>query len=453
MDDTTRILARFAAAIQFDQLDRELVGKFKKYLLDAVGCGIHGQSQPWARMVNQYIREQRGKRESTLWLQNFRGPAANVALGLGVMIHSFDFDDYHNAKVHPGAPVIPAAITVGEAVGASGKELLAAMVAGYETMIRVSLATGPNASRLRGWHLTGTTGTFGAAAAAGNLLRLNEDQMASALGLAGTQSAGLWAFLADGAMSKRFHPGRASQSGVMAAFLARKGFHGPTRVLEAPDGGFCRATSDRVDLSLATADLGERFLSGETSIKPYACCASSHSAVDAVLEIKAKHRFLPTDVAKVLVKTAGVVQVQCGFPYRAMSVLEAQMSLQFIVAVALLEGAALQEQFSEAKIKDPRVLDLAGRVEVVVDPDIDRWYPARYANKVEVILKNGRRFESRIDFARGSVERPMVFTEVAEKFRSLAGHGVAAERAERIIETVERVEALDKVCELTRLLS
>ena len=141
--------------------------------------------------------------------------------------------------------------------------------------------------------------------------------MASALGMAGTQSAGLWAFTADGAMSKRFHPGRAGQSGVMAAFLARKGFRGPTRILEAADGGFCRATSDRVDLTLATADLGTRFLSGETNIKPYACCASSHSAVDAVLEIRAKHRFDPSDVEKVLVKTAGVVQVQCGFAYQA----------------------------------------------------------------------------------------------------------------------------------------
>ncbi len=453
METTTRSLAGFAARLEFGSLDGDLVLQFKKHLLDAIGCGLHGASLPWARIVNQYLREQRGKREATLWLQRFRGPSANVALGLGVMIHSFDFDDYHNAKVHPGAPVIPAAVTVGEAIGAPGRDVLTAMVAGYETMIRVSLATGPNASRLKGWHLTGTTGTFGAAAAAGNLLGLNEDQMASALGLAGTQSAGLWAFLADGAMSKRFHPGRASQSGVMAAFLARKGFQGPTRILEAPDGGFCRATSDEVDLTLATAELGTRFFSGETSIKPYACCASSHSAVDAVLEIKAKHSFPPSDVEKVLVKTARGVHLQCGFQYKAMGVVEAQMSLQFIVAVVLLEGAALQEQFSEAKIADPRVRDLAGRVEIVVDPDIDTLYPARYANKVEVILKDGQRFEARIDFPKGSVERPMHFPEVGAKFRSLAGHAVKADRAEQIIETVEQVETLDNVGELTKLLS
>ena len=235
MENATRLLAGFAAGLGYDALDRDLVARFKTYLLDAVGCGLHGSTQPWARIVNRFVKRQGGRREATLWLQHHRGPAANVALGLGVMIHSFDFDDYHNAKIHPGAPVMPAALAVGEAIGASGREVLAAMAAGYETMVRVSLATGPNASRLRGWHLTGTTGTFGAAAAAGNLLGFNEEEMASALGMAGTQSAGLWAFTADGAMSKRFHPGRAAQSGVLGAMLARDGFKGPTRILEADD--------------------------------------------------------------------------------------------------------------------------------------------------------------------------------------------------------------------------
>ncbi|MBP1779123.1 MAG: hypothetical protein H6Q86_5134, partial [candidate division NC10 bacterium] len=317
MDSVTRPLAGFASSLSADDLKPEMVKSFKKYLLDAVGCGLHGASQAWARIVNRWVAEQGGKKESTLWRQGFRGPCASVALGLGVMIHSFDFDDYHNAKVHPGAPVIPAALTVGESLGASGRQVLTAMAAGYETMIRVSLATGPNASRLRGWHLTGTTGTFGAAAAAGRLLGLSADEMASALGLAGTQSAGLWAFLADGAMSKRFHAGRASQSGVMAAFLAKDGFQGPTQILEAADGGFCRATSDQVDLSQITEKLGVMFHAGEVNIKPYACCASSHSAVDAVLELKRRHAFSAAEVEKIRVKTAASVVVQCGFEYQA----------------------------------------------------------------------------------------------------------------------------------------
>lgn len=453
MEMVTRKLAGFAAELRYEALDPALILHFKKHLLDAVGCGLHGLSQPGARIVNEYLREQDGKEEATLWCQRFRGPSANVALGLGVMIHSFDFDDYHNAKIHPGAPVIAAAVAVGEAIGASGRAVVAAMAAGYEAMIRVSLATGPNASRLRGWHLTGTTGTFGAAAAAGNLLRLNADGMASALGMAGTQSAGLWAFTADGAMSKRFHPGHAAQSGVMAALLARRGFRGPTQILEAADGGFCRATSDRIDLSQITEGLGTDFHCLETNIKPYACCASSHSAVDAVFELRKRHRLDPSDVERVRVKTAEGVRLQCGFEYRAAGVVQAQMSLQYIVAVSLLDGAALLPQFSEARIADPAVMELAGRVEVVADPEMDALYPGRYANNVEIFLRNGKRLAARVDFPRGSVEFPMAYPEVAAKFRSLASPVVGADRAEVLVETIGRLELLDDIRELTALLS
>ena len=453
MEPVTPVLAGFASRLSFEQLSPALVQALKLYLLDAVGCALHGASLPWARIVNRWVVAQQGPPEATLWRQGFQGPCANVALGLGVMIHGFDFDDYHNAKIHPGAAVIPAALTVGEALRASGRGVLTAMAAGYETMIRVSLATGPTASRLRGWHLTGTTGTFGAAAAAGRLLGLDTDQIAGALGMAGTQSAGLWAFLADGAMSKRFHPGRAGQSGIMAAFLVQDGFRGPTRILEAPDGGFCRATSDAFDLSRITDHLGERFHAGEVNIKPYACCASSHSAVDAVLELKDRYAFAPAEVAKVRVHTAAGVVVQCGFEYRAAGVVQAQMSLQYIVAVALLEGSALLEQFAEEKLAAPAVLDLARRVEILADPEIDRIYPERYANRVEILLEDGRRLEARVDHARGSGARPLTRGEVAAKFRSLAADRLAPERAERIIDCIDRLEQLEDIRVFIRLLT
>ena len=453
MNHTTRTLAGFAAKLSYADLGTELVDSLKKYLLDAIGCGIYGASLPWAKIVNRWVVDQEGKKEATLWQQGFQGPCANVGLGLGVMIHSFDFDDYHNAKIHPGAPVIPAVMTVGELVNASGRKVLAAMAAGYEIMIRVSLATGPNASRLKGWHLTGTTGTFGAAAAAGRLLNLSDDAMASALGMAGTQSAGLWAFLADGAMSKRFHAGRASQSGIMAAFLAKDGFLGPTRILEAQDGGFCQAMSDQFDLSQATDGLGRIYRSCEVNIKPYACCASSHSAVDAVLALRREGGFSPSEVKTVIVKTARGVQVQCGFPYTAAGVVQAQMSLQYIVAVTLLDGMALLEQFSNARIKDPEVLDLARRVQIVLDPDIDKIYPRQYANRVEVILKDGRRFETQVNFAKGSTEHPLSFLEVADKFKSMTAQAISNETRKQIIDTVGSLETQENIRSLTKLLS
>jgi len=254
-------------------------------------------------------------------------------------------------------------------------------------------------------------------------------------------------------MSKRFHAGRASQSGVMAAELVGKGFTGPTQILEAADGGFCRAMSDQVDLSLITRELGSRFVSGETNIKPYACCASSHSAVDAVLALKQQHRLDPGEIEEIVVKTAGGVQLQCGFEYQAKGVVQAQMSLQYIVAITLLEGSALLEQFSDAKITSPAAMALARRVKFAVDPEIDELYPKRFSNRVEIILKNGRRFEKRVDFPKGSVEQPMSFDDVAGKFRSLSSGAMTESQVERIVETVDRLETLGNIQELTRLLA
>jgi 2-methylcitrate dehydratase PrpD len=453
MEKVTQQLADFSAHLTFEDLDRDLISNLKKSLLDAVGCGLYGSCLPWCQIVNRFIKEQRGRKESSLWLQHFKGPSTNVSLGLGVMIHSFDFDDYHNAKVHPGAVVIPAAMAMGERLGTNGKSVLTAIVAGYETMIRVSLATGPTSSRLKGWHLTGTMGPFGSAAAAGNLLGLNQDEMASALGMAGTQSAGLWAFTADGAMSKRFHAGRASQSGVMSALLAQKGYRGPTQILEAEDGGFCKATSDQVDFSLATEGLGKRFLSRDVNIKPYACCASAHSAVDGVRELVQTHRISSSEIEKVIVGTSSAVKIQCGFEYRPWSVLQAQMSLQYCIAVSILEGQALLDQFSEEKISDPKILEMVKRVEIVLDPEIEKVYPEKFANKVEIHLNNGKRFTRRVDFPTGSPENPMSFDQVVEKFKSLANRVVTKDRIDTMIESIERIEKLDNIRKLMRLLA
>jgi len=453
MEGPTRALARFCSNLRFEDLEPNLIESFKKYLLDGIGCGIFGNKQPWVRIVNRMIKEERGRRESTLWLEQFKGPAPQVALGLGVMIHSFDFDDYHNAKIHPGAVVIPAVISMGERLNASGRKIIQAMVAGYETMVRAALATGPNSSRLRGWHLTGTTGTFGSAAASGNLLGLDEEKMTSALGLAGTQSAGLWAFNVDGAMSKRFHPGRSSQSGIMASLLASKGFKGPSQILEAEDGGFFKATSDEANPSLVFEGLGEKFFSLETNIKPYACCANIHSSIDGILSLKKTYGFTPSEVEKIRVGTAHGVILQCGFPYQPKSVLQAQMSLRYCIAVSLLEGKALIEQFSEKKISDPEILHLAERIEFHLDPEIDRLYPERFANKVEVTLNNGKRLEIKVESPLGSFEKPMTFEEVAQKFRSLTQGIIPEEKTEVIIESVKRIDQIKVIHEFTQLLT
>ncbi|HEX2174030.1 MAG TPA: MmgE/PrpD family protein [Dehalococcoidia bacterium] len=446
----TAALAEFVTDLRLEAIPVETRRAVLNALLDTIGCGLFGADFEWSRIVADWIRDQEGRPEATLWRGGgYRAPAANIALGLGTMIHSFDFDDYHNAKIHPGAAVVPAAITLAEARGASGRDLLTALVAGYEVMTRVSLGTGPGPSRMQGWHLTGTTGTFGAAAAAASLLGLDADRTASALGLAGTQSAGLWAFTADGSQSKRFHPGRSAQSGLIAAALAQRGYAGPTRILEAEDGGFCRATSDGFDFGRLVDGLGERFVAGDVTIKPYACCGSLHSSIDAVREITARRPIDPDAIDRIVCHHSRIVLQQCGFAYEPLSVLQAQMSAQYALAVAVLDGQALVDQFSADRIGQPDVVALAKRVEFAVDPEIDRIYPEVFAGRVEIVLRDGTRLDRRVDYPRGSVENPLPEADLLAKFHALAGRAIGRDRADRVVQMVQEIEGLPDVRALT----
>lgn len=444
-------LAEFMSSLRYEAVPTMVIEVMKRSLLDAIGCGLYGSRTPWAEIVCRYVEEVGGTPEATLWGFQCKRPAPNVALALGTVIHSFDYDDYHHAKIHPAAAVVPAAWCLGEAIGCSGKQLLTALVAGYEAMIRISLATGPTSSRMRGWHLTGTCGTFGAAASAARLCGLGAAATASALGLAGTQAAGLWAFTADGSQSKRFHPGRAAQSGIIAVELARRGYPGPTQILEAEDGGFCRATSDTFDLDEVTRDLGSIYRAEEVTIKPYACCGSLHSAVDGIFELR-RHLERPDGIAKVILHTSGVVKTQCGFSFTPLSVLQAQMSAQYCLAAAIVDGQLLLQQFTEARIHDRRLLELAQRVEVVVDPEIDAVYPDLFASKVEVILQDGARHSCRIDHPRGSPARPIAQEALEAKFRELTEGIVDNGAAEAIVDRVGRLEELDDIAEISNLL-
>jgi 2-methylcitrate dehydratase PrpD len=368
------------------------------------------------------------------------------------MMHAVDLDDYHNTKTHPGAAVIPAALAVAEARGCDGRRTLEAIVAGYEVMTRASLAAGPSAVRMRGWHLTGVFGPLGAAAAAAHLLGLDAQGTASALGLAGTQASGLWAFIADGSQSKRFHPGRAAQSGVLAAELAELGFAGPSKILEAEDGGLLEALSPESDPDRATADLGMVFHAGDTAIKPYAACAALHSAIDGLFTLQRRSGFKPEDVRTISVRAASVVVRQCGFRFEPLSALQAQMSAQYVLAVSLLDGACQLEQFAADRLHDPAVLELASRVEMKSDTEIERVYPEHFACFVDVVLQDGRRLTERVDDPKGSAARSMSEAEILEKFRSLA-RSVYGERTERILRQALHLHELERTTELTGLLA
>jgi 2-methylcitrate dehydratase PrpD len=416
----TRELADWVSRLRHADLSPRTREVVRILLLDTLGCGIYGYATPWAKTLLQWARAGgQAKGEATVWGESAPSlRASDAALVNGTAVHAFELDDYHQAKLHPGAVVIPAAVAMAEKLGSTGEQLVTAIAAGYEVMIRTSLALNPSAARLRGWHLTGVCGPFGAAAACASLMGLDGEKTAWALGLAGTQGSGLWAFNADGTMSKRFHAGRAAQSGVMAAELAALGFTGPTQIYEFHDGGVLKAFSDKSDPAPLTRDLGKVFHLDSTSIKPYSCCGSTHSYVDAALELRRKLGTPWKADRPVKVGMAKVVDVQCGFDYVPSSALNAQMSLRYIVAAALTEGQALPPQFSDAKIADPALTAFAARLKCEHDPALDKLYPARFAAWVAAEDK-GQWVRVDVLDPLGSTANPVDAKGVVEKFRGI----------------------------------
>jgi 2-methylcitrate dehydratase PrpD len=430
----TESLAAFITEVPRRGVPENVRSVLQAAVIDAVGCGLFGLTTEAVRIVHAFAREQAGPPDATLWASGgARISAGNAALLSGTAIHGFDFDDHHRAKLHLSAAVLPAALALAERENTDGPTLLAALAAGYEAMARISLAANPNAARMRGWHLTGTCGTFGAAAAACVILGLDTAATASALGLAGTQSSGLWAFNADGAMSKRLHPGAAAQSGIMAALLAQRGFHGPRQILETEDGGFLAAMSDSTRPAEIERDLGKAWRTEGVCFKPYSCCGSNHSSIDAALELKAKHHFEAADVRAVTIGVSRVVERQTGFAYTPSTVLNAQMSIRYNVAVALLDSNALIEQFTPQRLADPVLNELISRVGVEIDPEMDAVYPEKYAGVVAIELRDGRRLRKRVDYSKGMPENRMSPAALEAKFRSLAAASAGAEAAEELL--------------------
>lgn len=449
----TNELAAFIAELKSDIIPASTRQVLLSALIDALGCGLYGLKTPWGRILSEFVQEQGGVPETGLWATAERVSVANAVLLAGTAVHSFDFDDHSRAKIHPGAIVVPVALALAERQNASADLIIAAMAAGYETMNRISQAANPSRTRMRGWHLTGTTGTFAAAATASVLLGLDSATTASALGLAGTQSAGLWAFTADGGMSKRLHPGRAAQAGVTAALLAQKGFQGPRLILEAEDGGFLFAMSDSPRPEQITEDLGTRWHTDETCFKPHACCGSNHACVDAAIDLVNENAITPQDIKRIVAGIPSVVQTQTGFDYRADSVLNAQMSLRYNIAVAIVDKQVYLEQFSQERIADPLICELAGRMEIEVDPELDRLYPQIYGGRVLIETLDGKLYHRRVDYSKGMPENPMSADDIQRKFMSLAGAGVGQEAAGQILQAATALFSGGSVRDINRLLA
>ncbi|MCA8927279.1 MAG: MmgE/PrpD family protein [Alphaproteobacteria bacterium] len=425
----TRDLAGWISGFDRGELPAAVQGAMRRALLDTLGVGLHGQGEEWAGIAREWAYGATAPDSddaATIWgEEEALLRTSDAAFVNGIAAHAFELDDFCQ-KLHPGAVVIPAAMAVAQANTCNLGQLLGGIAVGYETMIRLSMALDPNQARLRGWHLTGVCGPVGAAAAASWLLWLGGEETAWAIGLGATQGSGLFAFNADGAMSKRFHPGRAAQSGVMAAELAARGFSGPTKVLETDDGSFLTAFSDHADGSRLLDGLGQRWELLTNNFKPYSCCGSVHAYNDCAIAIRNRLGRAPLPGERVVTGLPKVVDVQCGYPYAPGTALFAQMSARYCIAVALLDGAVLPDQFTDERMRSPDVVDLAQRIEIVGDERLDALYPAQYPGWVEVHTADGVVREDR-DNPSGAHDSPDYTAGLLAKYDALLG-----ERGQRL---------------------
>jgi len=411
-------LAEYIHDIKYEDLPKDVVEFTKLCILDFFGSAIAGSTKKPIKIMEEMVRELGGEPQATLMIGG-RNSITNAALVNGAASHIMELDDIHKTSIiHAGTVIIPAAIAVSEWKKSSGKDLITAIVAGYEVAYRIGEAVTP--SHYYYWHNTATCGTFGAAASAGKLLNLNKEELTHALGSAGTQAAGLWEFIEDGAMSKQLHPGKAAMNGVISALLAQKGFTGASEILEGRRG-FFEAMSKEYDVKKVTRGLGDQYKITENSFKIHASCRHTHHVMDLMIELHHEDRIALEEIDKIVIHTyQNAIDItdnsQPSTEYAA------KFSLQFCTALALLQGNGDFDQFNQKTLWDKKVRQLMARVFVRADPEMTSSYPKKWGAKAEIFLTSGNVITKMTDFPKGDPEKPVTKKELLAKFMKMTSN-------------------------------
>lgn len=450
----TRDLAAFASNLRYDVIPRDVVERIKLSVLDSLGCCLFGATLPWTRKVAALAKGEGARPVSSLMGMGEQTSIALAVLVNGTGGHAFELDDIHKESiVHAGSIATPVALAFAEQQdGMPGKDVITAMVAGYEVGHRVGSAATMSLF-FRGFHPQGTSGAFVAAATAARAISLDASRFQHALGIVGSQAGGLMA-AQEGAMVKRFHSGRAAQSGVYSALLARDDFTGITDVLEAPYGGYLSTLSDKPAPARLTDGLGAVWETLNVGYKPHASVTSIHTALDGLADILREHKLTVDDVSRVDVGLSPMTHVHCAWEYKAQGVTAAQMNLYYGLAVIALDGMAFTDQYREERLRDPRILDFIGRISATVDAEIEAMGAAfRHAARVKVNTRDGRAFEKLILHRRGSPEAPLQPRDIEYKFRHVVRSCIPEARMSRILDLVRGLECLDNTRELLQLVA
>jgi 2-methylcitrate dehydratase PrpD len=409
--EVTRTLARYVTTARFEDLPEAVRREGTRTFLNWVGVAIGGSHHETLDVAVSALQPFSGPPQAGLLGRSERFDIMNAAFLNGVSSHIFDYDDTHlKTVIHPAGPVASAILALAEMRPVSGADFLNALVLGVETECRIGNAVYPNHYDV-GWHITGTAGVFGAAAAAGRLMGLSEQQMVWALGLAASQPVGLRESF--GSMNKSFNPGRAAANGLFAAILASKNYTSSDGMIEAKRG-WANTISTTQDYREITEGLGSRYEAALNTYKPFACGIVMHPAIDAAVQLRTENRLTPEQIQRVDLKVHPLVLELTG-KTAPRSGLEGKFSIYHAVAVALVEGAGGEKQFSDRAVHDPIVTALRAKVVPTVTPGVK---PEQV--DMTVTLTNGRTLTRHIEHAIGSVETPMSDADLERKFTDLA---------------------------------
>jgi 2-methylcitrate dehydratase PrpD len=431
--EVTRLLARYIVGAKYEDLPANVRREGTRTLFNWVGCAVGGSRHETVDRAVAALGPFSGKPEANLLGRKERMDILTATFMNGVASHIFDYDDTHlKTIIHPAGPVASAILALAQRRKVTGTDFLNALVLGMETECRIGNSVYPEHYTL-GWHITGSCGPFGAAAAAGKILGLDEQHMTWALGIAASQPVGLK--IQFGSMTKSFHPGRAAQNGLMAALLAEQGYTADNAALEGKDG-WAQALSTRHDWNEVLGGLGTRYEAALNTYKPFACGIVTHPAIDAAIQLRTENMLKPEQIEAVelhanplVLSLTGKTDPQIG--------LEGKFSIYHCVAVGLVQGAAGEKQFSDAAVRDPVVVGVRRRVTVRADPAVKSE-----RCDLTVKLKDGRVLTRHIENAIGSLEKPMSDQALEAKFADLAAGVLPRDRAKRLMDMCRGVESL-----------
>lgn len=432
-NEVTRTLARYIVRSRPGDLSASVRKEAARTVLNWVGCALGGSRHEATSVTVAAMAPFSGPAQASILGRKERFDILNASLINGISSHVLDYDDTHaHNKIHPAGPVMSAILALSEQRAVSGSDFVHALVLGVEAECRIGNCVYPKHYDI-GWHITGTAGVFGAATASGTLLKLSEQQMVWALGLAATQPVGLQEMF--GSMTKSFHPGRAAQNGLTAALLAANGFTSSEHSLEAKYG-WANAVSTAHDYGAITKNLGADFEMSKNTYKPFACGVVMHPTIDGCIQLRNANKLTADEIERVVLNVHQIV-MQLTSKKSPQTGLEGKFSIYHAAGVALVEGAGGEEQFSDRAVRDRTIASLRDRISTVVDPSLHEDQA-----RITVTTRNGRRLDTFVEHAVGSLDHPMSDKELEGKFAGLAAGMLSGDRQRKLMDMCWDVERL-----------